>query len=190
MVQFIATVREGPEDISSDSWKRSVSDSDMKKYFSDYPSHLQKALAIAIGTDTTIDCMRTFEHLPANTYAKGHICVVGDAAHATTPWQGSGGGISIEDALILSSLIGRITSRRNIPVALKVYDELRRPRTQQVVASSKGTGMIFTGQDSDVPMTFAGLHGKLRPRWDFILDFDNRNARDEALDLLDSRLQT
>lgn len=110
---------------------------------------------------------------------------MGDAAHATTPWQGSGGGISIEDALILSSLLGRITSATQLQAALKVYDEARRPRTQRVVASSRNTGLIFNGRNPDYTLTYEGLHGRLPSRWDFILDFDNAKARDEALQKLE-----
>ena len=113
---------------------------------------------------------------------------MGDAAHATTPWQASGGGMSIEDALVLSSLLGRITSSKQAPIALQVYDEARRQRTQNIVDSSRGTGLIFTGKNPEYTMDFAGLKGRLPPRWDFILDFDNGKARDEAVSTLESRL--
>jgi salicylate hydroxylase len=33
----------------------------------------------------------------APTYAKGAVCIMGDAAHCMTPWQGSGAGTAIED---------------------------------------------------------------------------------------------
>lgn len=184
-MQYIATVR---DDSPNESWKKTVSAKDMKQFFYDYPPHLQKALESVIGDDEQADYMCTFEHLPARTYVDGPICVVGDAAHSTTPWQGSGGGISIEDALVLSSLLARVKSPKEIPVALEVYDEARRPRTQRVVESSKGTGLIFTGRNPEYSLDYAGLHGKLPKRWDFILDFDNGKARDEAVEVLESRL--
>lgn len=160
----------------------------MKRFFHDYPPHLQKALEAVIGEEEQSDYMCTFEHLPARTYVDGAICVMGDAAHATTPWQGSGGGISIEDALVLSSLLASVKSPKEVPVALQVYDEVRRPRTQRVVSSSKETGLIFTGRNPEYSMDIAGLRGKLKPRWDFILDFDNAKARDEAVAMFQSRI--
>jgi salicylate hydroxylase len=184
-VQYIATVR---DDAPDGSWKKTVSATEMKQFFHDYPPHLQSALAAVIGEEKQSDYMCTFEHLPARTYADGPICVVGDAAHATTPWQGSGGGISIEDALILSSLLAHVKSPHEVATALQVYDEVRRPRTQRVVESSKGTGLIFTGRNPEYPMSCAGLQGKLSPRWDFILDYDNEKARDEAVQLLSRRI--
>lgn len=40
--------------------------------------------------------------------AKGTICMMGDAAHATTPWQAAGLAQAIEDSLILSSVLGKV----------------------------------------------------------------------------------
>lgn len=40
----------------------------------------------------------------APTYAKHRVCIMGDAAHCMTPWQGSGAGQDIEDAMILETL--------------------------------------------------------------------------------------
>ncbi|KAK8002393.1 hypothetical protein PG989_002112 [Apiospora arundinis] len=86
--------------------------------------------------------MYLWEHPPTPTYVSGPVCVLGDAAHATTTWQGSGAGMSIEDSLILSALLGQATTSTEALRALRVYDQVRRPRTQQVVESSKGTSMI------------------------------------------------
>ncbi|KAI1741713.1 hypothetical protein F4680DRAFT_414814 [Xylaria scruposa] len=51
---------------------------------------------------------------------------MGDAAHAITPWQGAGAGKAIEDALILATVLGRITSREEIS------DAVGRPRCQRL----------------------------------------------------------
>ena len=89
--------------------------------------------------------MYLWEHPPARTYVSGAVYIMGDAAHATTPWQGSGGGVSIEDSLILSTLLGRIKTTAEARIALKIYDQVRRPRTQRIVESSRGTGWIVAG---------------------------------------------
>ncbi|KAI2626962.1 hypothetical protein GGS26DRAFT_562231 [Hypomontagnella submonticulosa] len=70
---------------------------------------------------------------------------MGDAAHATIAWQGSGGDMSIEDILIISVLFGRTKSFTEALAALRAYDRVRRPRTQRIVDSSGGTGTILTG---------------------------------------------
>ena len=38
-----------------------------------------------------------FDHLSALTYAKGNFCILGDAAHATTPHSGAGVWFAIEN---------------------------------------------------------------------------------------------
>ncbi|KAM7213270.1 hypothetical protein V8F06_011336 [Rhypophila decipiens] len=45
-----------------------------------------------------------FEHKVTPTYYRNKVCLVGDAAHATTPWQGAGAGQAFEDAMILGVL--------------------------------------------------------------------------------------
>ncbi|KAH8166880.1 hypothetical protein CIB48_g1319 [Xylaria polymorpha] len=54
--------------------------------------------------------------------------------------QASGGGTSIEDSLILSTLLGRARSPSEAHADLKAYDQVRRPRTQCIVDSSRETG--------------------------------------------------
>lgn len=133
--------------------------------------------------------MYLWEHPNARTYVSGPVCIMGDAAHATTPWQGSGGGMTIEDALILSSVLGRATSQKEACTALKVYDEVRRPRTQRIVESSRGTGLILAGRGEGMGLDLERLRGNVLSRWDFIIDFDNKKHRDEALEKLEKELK-
>ncbi|KAB8290715.1 hypothetical protein EYC80_008354 [Monilinia laxa] len=81
----------------------------------------------------------------APTYTKRAVCTMGDAAHAMTPWQGSGAGQAIEDSLILSTLLARITRASQLPSAFAAYDAICRPRSQRVVASSVVTGKLMCG---------------------------------------------
>ena len=39
------------------------------------------------------------------TFFKGAACLMGDAAHATTQWQGSGASSALEDAMILEAVL-------------------------------------------------------------------------------------
>lgn len=131
-----------------------------------------------------------WEHLPAASYISrnGAVGLLGDAAHATTPWQGSGAGMSIEDSLILSSLLGGAQSTSEVRAALRVYDSVRRPRTQQVVKSSKGVGVMWSGQDAETGLSAAKLREKLRTQWDFILKFDVQEHKNQALAMMRQEL--
>lgn len=114
---------------------------------------------------------------------------MGDAAHATTPWQGSGGGMSIEDALVLSTVLGRAKTPVEALVALKVYDQVRRPRTQRIVESSRETGVIMSGKGDETMLDHKKLSELLLPRWDFILDYDNEAGCREAIEMMESALR-
>ncbi|KAH9207994.1 putative salicylate hydroxylase [Leptodontidium sp. 2 PMI_412] len=90
-----------------------------------------------------------FDHPPAETFYKGRIALLGDAAHASTPHQGAGAGQALEDAFILSSLLGddSVRTPSDIVAAFKAYDSVRRPRSQKVVTTSREAGMLYDFQD-------------------------------------------
>ncbi|KAI0450743.1 hypothetical protein F5B21DRAFT_528743 [Xylaria acuta] len=131
--------------------------------------------------------MYLWEHPPARSYVSGPMCVIGDAAHAMTPWQASGGGTSIEDSLILSTLLGRARSPTQANVALKAYDQVRRPRTQRIVSSSRKTGNICLGKGEKTAVEWKHS-GAFVQRWDFILDIDMVKHRDEAIAIMEAEL--
>lgn len=96
--------------------------------------------------------------------------------------------MSIEDSLILSTLLGRAGDPAEAQVALRVYDQVRRPRTQHIVESSRGTGDIMVGK-GEGDLDLAWLRQNVLSRWDFILDLDIEKHRDEALEMMKSELR-
>lgn len=127
------------------------------------------------------------EHKATPTYARGRVCIMGDAAHASTPFQGAGAGQAFEDGMILSALLGHISSPDDIEVAFKVYDEIRRPRGQRVIDSSRGTGQIMCGR-SEAGLDPGKIVQTVAPRWDF-LNLDFKSYVQEAVQKLDERLR-
>lgn len=133
--------------------------------------------------------MYLWEHPPARTYVSGSVCVVGDAAHAAVPWQGASNGMMVEDVAILSTLLGHVTSIADAIAALAIYDEVRLPRTQQIVKSSRETGIILTGRGEETGMDLERLQEKLLPRWDFIVNFNIADHIHDAKQRLDNKLK-
>ena len=128
-----------------------------------------------------------WEHKATPTYARGRVCIMGDAAHASTPWQGAGSGQAFEDGMILSALLGHISSPDEIDAAFKVYDAVRRPRGQRVIDSSRGTGEIMCGE-SEAGLDPGEIMQALAPRWGF-LELDFKSYVQEAVRKLDERLR-
>jgi 2-polyprenyl-6-methoxyphenol hydroxylase-like FAD-dependent oxidoreductase len=68
---------------------------------------------------------------------RGRVVILGDAAHATTPHLAHGGGLAIEDAIVLAELVGE---RDSIEDALAEFTERRWERCRMVVENSVQLG--------------------------------------------------
>ena len=62
-------------------------------------------------------------------------------AHAMLPYQGAGAGQAFEDGFVLSLILSSpAVTTSNLPAALKIYDDLRRPFSQGVQRGSEVCG--------------------------------------------------
>jgi 2-polyprenyl-6-methoxyphenol hydroxylase-like FAD-dependent oxidoreductase len=75
----------------------------------------------------------TIEEVALDTWARGHVVLIGDAAHATSPNMAQGAAMALEDALVLTDCLRDI---RAIPNALAAFQAQRRPRTDWVRAQT------------------------------------------------------
>lgn len=95
--------------------------------------------------------------------------MMGDAAHATTPFQGQGAGQAIEDACVLQVLLGRVHKKKELPNVLAAYDEVRRPRSQRIVTTSREAAdlefMRLKGVGDDIKKMAEKLEGRMNWVW-------------------------
>lgn len=123
------------------------------------------------------------DHPETPIYYKNLICLLGDSAHATTPHQASGAGQCIEDALVLSRILGLITSPTQLQTAFRVYDGIRRPRAQKVVQTSRGAAEVYRlrapGIGDDMDKIVANMNERFLWIWDHDLLEDVRKATEE-----------
>ena len=95
--------------------------------------------------------------------------MMGDAAHASTPSQGAGAGQAIEDACVLSALFEKVTTPKEIANALAAYDQIRRPRAQRVVTTSRENGQLVTmglpGVGDDIEKMREALETRMHWIW-------------------------
>jgi 2-polyprenyl-6-methoxyphenol hydroxylase-like FAD-dependent oxidoreductase len=66
---------------------------------------------------------------PLDTYTRHRVALLGDAAHAMTPFLAQGACQAFEDA---TALAAQLSGDTDVPTALAQYDRLRRPRSQGV----------------------------------------------------------
>lgn len=122
------------------------------------------------------DVWALFDHPPAETYTKGRICILGDAAHASTPHQGAGAGMAIEDALIMSRVMSLVNDSNDISKAFKVFDVMQRPRSQKLVTTSREGGVLYEMQLPGVGEDVEKIkdHLSKRMKWIWEVDLDAR----------------
>lgn len=90
------------------------------------------------------DVLEMISHAPAvtqwalcgrrflDTWTRGRATLLGDACHPTLPFLAQGAVHTLEDALVLA----RCIDQHGLPQALARYDEIRRPRTYQMMRGS------------------------------------------------------
>lgn len=111
---------------------------------------------------------------PAPTYAKGKVCIIGDAAHATSPHHGSGAGFAIEDSAVLAELLANPAAKTpsGLRAAFQAYDQCRLERSQWLVASSRRTGELYEWQADGVGDDMEKIAAEVRERFEKIWNGD------------------
>ncbi|KAI1129772.1 salicylate hydroxylase [Nemania abortiva] len=171
------------EDVSRKDRKRPITKEELENALSSWSDKPVAGAMIKLILDQPhTQGYSQWEHKSTPTYANDRICIMGDAAHAMTPWQGAGAGQAIEDALILATVLGRISSCEEVPAAFQAFDAVRRPRCQRIVDSSRETGRIMCGR-SDARDADA-LRETLKGRWDFIYNLDVERHKEDAMQKL------
>src|SRR5436190_3349477 len=87
-----------------------------------------------------------YDRDPEETWVKGRVALLGDAAHMTTPFVGQGAGISMEDGVRLSkelALTDGLRDQRMLAHALEAYEQARMDRCAKVVLSSRRRGKVL-----------------------------------------------
>lgn len=128
-----------------------------------------------------------YHHPDTPTYINGRICLLGDVAHASSPGQAAGAGQGLEDAVVLSHLLSLVNDAGHILAAFKVYDEVRRPRAQQVVRTSLDAGEMYNLNNEAVGCEMKDIvdnaNGRLHWIWQHDIAADVRWAEQEFVAL-------
>ncbi|KAK2008886.1 FAD binding domain-containing protein [Colletotrichum eremochloae] len=63
---------------------------------------------------------------------KSNLVFVGDACHPMLPYLAQGANSAVEDGAVLGLLLGHLTSKSQLPKALKLYERLRKARGESI----------------------------------------------------------
>ncbi|KAF8069946.1 hypothetical protein FPV67DRAFT_994123 [Lyophyllum atratum] len=89
----------------------------------------------------------THSELPTWVHPSQKLCLIGDAAHAMTPYLAQGAAMGIEDAAILGGLLKAFPTPDTIPDTLRLYERLRIARTAMVAEASVGSRWFTQMED-------------------------------------------
>lgn len=115
--------------ISNDEWRRRLID-----LVAGEPSPVP---AIVAATTGEIGRWPTYDIPSLPTWHQGRVCLLGDAAHATSPHVGQGASTALEDAAELARCL------RDLPdptAAFAVFEAMRKSRVERLVAQARRTG--------------------------------------------------
>lgn len=164
-----------------EKWIKPASHDQLERLFTGWGQRAHDLVELLDSPNLAVWAMR--DDLPASTYAVGRVAMMGDAAHASTPFQGQGAGQAIEDALVLETLLGRVHDLKHIPNAFAAYDQVRKPRSQRVVKTSREAGALFgmmaEGVGSDLQKI--GERAQNRMHWIWNRDLGKQNSEAVAL---------
>ncbi len=83
-----------------------------------------------------------YDRMPLESWTRGRLVLLGDAAHAMLPHLGQGANQAIEDGVALSVLLeGRDPT--DVPDMVRRYEKLRRARTDIIQAEARKNGLRF-----------------------------------------------
>lgn len=130
--------------------------------FSDWSEEVHQLL-----DNTPIDQVEQrdlYDRAPELQWASGRVCLLGDAAHPMMPNLGQGGGMAIEDALVLGQELRRIGDLDAVPLALTKYNRNRALRAAAVQGMSRlSSAILFQyNHPTDIEFGESGLPTSIR----------------------------
>lgn len=110
---------------------------------------------------------------PLPRWGQGRVAMMGDAAHPSLPFLAQGGAMAIEDAAVLAASLAK--SPDDPAAGLRIYRQLRQPRTARIVRYARRNGRIYhlagpAALARDLVMKLTGGEGMLRSH-DWLYDW-------------------
>lgn len=109
---------------------------EIESYFRDYNPLIKEIIAAT--KKSQINTAEILDIKPTSDWHTDKVCLIGDAAHATTPNMGQGACQAIEDAYV----IGEYLNKFDPNMAFKKFQETRLPKAHQIVKTSWMIGKI------------------------------------------------
>ncbi len=132
LVNFVAHVE--TDAWTQESWTQECDRSEVMETFAGWHEPLLRLL----GSSDRYYKWALYDRDPIESWCKGRVTLLGDAAHAMLPHIGQGACMAIEDGYALADLVSQHPG--NLNEALRQYEALRLPRTRRAVLEARARG--------------------------------------------------
>ncbi|KAF2758770.1 FAD/NAD(P)-binding domain-containing protein [Pseudovirgaria hyperparasitica] len=144
---FITVSGSAPKDWDETAWKTELKREHLERTYAGWDEQFRTGVIDCIMTSGPGVVFNQWESQPAPTYFRNRICMLGDAAHATSNWLGQGAAMAIEDCMVLSKLFELVKHKEDLIIVFKAFDRTRRAaRPDMIIEQSRLLGQILTGQ--------------------------------------------
>ncbi|WP_198085929.1 FAD-dependent oxidoreductase [Variovorax sp. E3] len=123
-----------------DSWPRQ-----MRERFAEFGGPARQFLD-QIGADSEVLYTAVEEVQAPLPWHAGRVLLIGDAAHASTPFMGQGGAMAVEDAVVLADMLAR---HGIADATLRAFGERRYPMCRFVQDASRKVGEAGALEDAE-----------------------------------------
>ncbi|GGE71348.1 salicylate 1-monooxygenase [Paenalcaligenes hominis] len=183
VVAFVSD-RSNPEPVwpNNAPWTQAISQERMLEDFSGWSVAVIELLkCIPKPTYWALHDLEELSH-----YNHGLVGLVGDAAHAMLPHQGAGAGQGLEDAWLLTRLLGDAqVLKTDLKKLLSVYDSIRRPRACRVQRTSWEAGELYEFRNPAISTQKDSLAESLTNRFDWLWNYNMETDLNKARKQLD-----
>lgn len=139
-----------PDDMPADATTLDGNVEEMRVLYKDWDYRIPKLLKLCQSVQKWKLCFRAGIE-SSWSHESGTFTLLGDAVHATLPYLASGAGMSLEDGATLGFCLGRIKgcSSQEKRLALKVYEDSRRRRTESIVERGNLQQFLYHIEDGE-----------------------------------------
>lgn len=133
-------------------------DTDVELYLAGCPLWVQQMIQQTPKESIHLD--KIYDLKPFEGWYKEKACLIGDAAHATTPNLGQGACQAIEDVYVIS----RLLERHTLEEALRKFPAIRQAKAHKIVRESWALGKMAQWQNP-ISVVLRNTSFRLLPTW-------------------------
>ncbi|KAI0203344.1 hypothetical protein F4808DRAFT_41283 [Astrocystis sublimbata] len=152
---------------SPTTWASLLTPEEFEAVFASNPLSICRGMVQLIKSLYTVQLagITYMQHKQARTYVTNCAALIDDAAHSVFAVRGVNVLVGLEEAYILSMLLGRVSSKTEIPAALQGFDHVCRPRAEEAGRHTVQCGLVTIGKDPTVGLNPYLMGPRLQYHW-------------------------